>query len=97
MALILLFLTETKLNGCHTSHAFEYDIFATKLEGRNQGGIALVFQKDRNWHIESVSRFGSNIIKCTLVHDNKRTILVGIYIPPLEEDLTTIRLLDRAL
>ena len=39
----IAFLTETKLKGCHTLHAFDYDIFATKLEGRNQGGIALVF------------------------------------------------------
>ena len=69
-------LTETKLNGCHTSHAFEYDIFATKCEGQNQGGVALAFRKDRNWHLESLLRFCSNIIKCTLVHDNRQTVLI---------------------
>ena len=90
-------LTETKLNGYHTVHSYDYDIVATKCTNQHQGGVALLYRKNSNWHIKSPQTFGSNIIKCTLVHAEERTVIVGMYIPPSEENMNTIRELDQAL
>ena len=90
-------LTETKLNGRHTVSSYGYSIVTTKCRNPHQGGVALCFRNDRNWHIESPEEFGDNVLRCTLVYEGKRTVLVGIYIPPSEEDLETIRHLDKAV
>ena len=48
-------------------------------------------------HIESERSYGQNIIKATLVHDNRRTIIIEVYIPPSEEDMSTTTQVDEAL
>ena len=93
----ICFLTETKLNGHHTTSTYGYDVVATKCKNPHQGGVALVHRKDREWHLEDTRTLGDNIIKTTLVNSEGRTTLVGIYIPPSEEDLKTIKLLDEIL
>lgn len=90
-------LTEAKLNGFHTSSAYGYNIVATKCKNQHQGGVALLYRANETWHIEDAITFGQNVVKAILVHDNKRTVIVGVYIPPSEVDLTTIKYLDEAV
>jgi hypothetical protein len=93
----LCIATETKLNGFHTSAAYGYNIVATKCTNQHQGGVAILYRKNRNWHVESEQAFGPNVIRATLVHEGKRTTIVGAYIPPSEQDMTTMRHIDDAM
>ena len=94
----LVMVTETKfLNGQHTSLAFGYEIFATNCHNRNQGGVVILVRKHHLWHIEDVERWGTNVIKCTLVYGASRRTVVGVYIPPSEENMSMIQCLDEAL
>jgi exonuclease III len=93
----LCIATETKLNGFHTSSAYGYNIVATKCTNQHQGGVAILYRKNRNWHVESERAFGPNVIRATLVHEGKRTTIVGVYIPPSETDMTTMRHVDDAM
>ena len=93
----ICFLTETKLDGHHTTSTYGYEVVATKCKNTHQGGVAVVYRKEREWHLEDTRAIGDNIIKTTLVNSEGRTTLVGIYIPPSEEDLKTIKLLDEVL
>ena len=63
----------------------------------HQGGVTLAYKNNKHWHIESPKSFGDNVLKCTLVHGCQRTILIGIYIPPSEDNMETINNLDRAV
>ena len=67
----IAFLTKTKLNGFHTGRLYGYNIIATKCKNRNQGGVALAYRDNKNWHFESIEQHGENVIKGTLVHDNQ--------------------------
>ena len=40
---------------------------------------------------------GLNVVRCVVVHSNKRTPLFGVYIPPFEEDMTTTNYLTKVL
>ena len=93
----IVILTEAKLNGNHSINAFGYDIMATKTIKKNQGGVAIISRKSRDWHLEGGERFGPNVIKTTLVHKGLRIRIIGAYIPPSEEDLQTTRYIDQAL
>ena len=93
----ICFLTETKLNGYHTSSTYGYDVVATKCSNPHQGGVALLYRKSKEWHLEDTKTIGDNIIKTTLVSCTGRIILVGVYRPPSEEDLKTIHQLDETL
>ena len=90
-------LTETKVNGFHTHSAYGYDIFATKCSNSHQGGVAFIVRNEADWHVESVRRHGSNVIQCTLVHDDRRTNVLGVYIPPSEETMETMATMDKAM
>ena len=46
-------ITETKLNGYHTVSSYVYSIVATKTTNQHQGGVAITFRQNRNWHMES--------------------------------------------
>ena len=93
----ICFLTETKLNGYHTSSTYGYDVVATKCSNPHQGGVALLYRKSKEWHLEDTKTIGDNIIRTTLVSSAGRIILVGVYRPPSEEDLKTIQQLDETL
>ena len=54
----ICFLTETKLNGLHTSATYGYDVVATKCRNPHQGGVALVSRKSSNWHLEDTRAIG---------------------------------------
>jgi hypothetical protein len=89
-------ITETKLNGHHTTSAYGYTIVATKCENQHQGGVALAYRTDQDWHIENEKAFGPNVLKATLVHEDRRTPIIGVYFPPSEEDMTTMVHLEMA-
>ena len=89
--------TETKLNGRHTVSLYDYNVVSTKCRNKHQGGVTLVYRDNEYWHIESPEFFGDNVLKCTLVHEGKQTVIVGMYIPPSEENMETIQNLDKAL
>ena len=93
----ITFLTETKLNRYHTINSYGYNIVSTKCRHMHQGGVTLAYKYNKHWHIESPKSFGDNVLKCTLVHGCQRTILTGIYIPPSEDNMETIKNLDRAV
>ena len=93
----ICFLTETKLNGYHTSSTYGYDVIATKCSNPHQGGVALLYRKSKEWHLEDTKTIGDNIIRTTLVSRAGRIILIGVYRPPSEEDLKTIHQLDETL
>ena len=81
--------TEAKLNGKHAISAYGYDIISTKILHQNQGGIAIISKKSKEWHLEGGIKYGANVIKTTLIHEGKRTKIIGVYIPPLEDELST--------
>ena len=90
-------LTETKLNGMHTSKWDGYEIQATRCANQHQGGAAIAAKTSRFWHLEEAKRYGPNAIKTTLVHDKWRTKIIGACIPPSETDLSTTHHIDQAL
>lgn len=89
-------ITETKLNGYHSTSAYGYSIVATKCENQHQGGVALLYRPSQDWHIENERAFGPNVMKATLVHEDRRTTIIGVYFPPSEEDMTTMMHLEMA-
>ena len=75
-------ITETKLQGYHTTLCEGYDIVATKAKSRHQGGVALCYRKSEYFHVEGTRTFGPNVIRATLVSGRKTWRLVGVYFPP---------------
>jgi exonuclease III len=67
-----------------------YDIISTKAKSSHQGGVAIFYRSSNNWHIEGTKEYGHNVKLAELVSGKKRWILVGAYIPPSEEDGTTL-------
>ena len=90
-------LIEAKLNGRHTISSYGYDIMATKITHQSQGGVVIASRRSKDWHLEGGEKFGSNVMKTTLVHDGRRTKIIGAYIPPSETDLQTTHYIDQAL
>ena len=90
-------LTETKLNGIHAVKSHGHDTQATKCQNQHQGGVALVSRRCKGWHLEGTKTFGPNVIKSTLVHDRRRSTIIGAHIPPSERDLSTLAYADEAL
>ena len=83
--------TETKLvAGKHTVNSSGYKVVATEAKSAHQGGVALFFRDAEDWHIEGVKPFGPNVIAATIVSGNWRRSIIGVYIPPSEEDGKTI-------
>ena len=70
-------------------------VTATKVEGRT-GGVALVHRQSEGWGLESTRSFGANVIKTTLVCGRQRKVLIGAYIPPSEEDGSTLDCIQQA-
>ena len=90
-------VTETKLQGFHTTRASGFTIVATKAPSAHQGGVALVFKDDADWHVEDARPVGPNIVCGTIVHGMERTTIFGVYIPPSEVDLATTHALAEAM
>ena len=51
-------LTETKLSGFHTIESSDFKIFATKVNNKSKGGVAMIYRKSEFFHIESPKCFG---------------------------------------
>ena len=89
--------TEIKLKGFHTVKSYGYSITATKCKNVWQWGVAIIYRKGGNWHIEGKRSFGQNVIRADLIHGAKRTIILGVYIPSSEDDSTTLKFINKAL
>jgi hypothetical protein len=64
MNMDIVLLTETKLtNDQLTNRAFGYDFVATKARSKAQGGVALIYRESEYWTVDSVKRFGSDVIR----------------------------------
>ena len=85
-------LTKAKLCGYHMIESSGFNVYATKVKNKNQGGMAMIYQRSERYHIEN-----PKCIKATIVHGGQRTTIVGIYIPPSETNSTTISERDRAM
>ena len=72
-------------------------MLSTKCNNQHQGGVALLSRRCLHWHLEGLERFGPNVLKTTLAYDNKRTTIIGVYIPPSELDLQTNQYIDEAM
>jgi hypothetical protein len=88
MNIDIVLLTETKLtNDQHTKKAFGYDVVATKARSKAQGGVALIYRESEYWTVESVKRFGSDVISFQLATGQKLYSCVGGHIPPKDESI----------
>jgi exonuclease III len=88
MNMDIVLLTETKLrNAQHTKKAFGYDVVATKERSKAQGGVALIYRESEYWTVESVKRFGSDVISFQLATGQKWYSCVGGYTPPNDESI----------
>jgi hypothetical protein len=84
----IVLLTKTKLtNDQHTKRAFGYDVVAMKARSKAQGGVALIYRESEYWKVESVKRFGSDVISFQLATGQKRYSCVGGYIPPKDKSI----------
>ena len=89
-------LTEAKLtNGIHTRYSSGYQVFATEARSHCQGGVALFYRHSPFWQVESVRRYGPNVISFQLVMGSRCFGAVGAYIPPT--DLSTLEFVKQAL
>jgi exonuclease III len=80
-------LLETKLSDDrYTKFSSGYRVFATKAKNPFQGGVALVYRQSSYWQIESERVHGSNVISFELVTGHRRTLVIGAYIPPGDEN-----------
>ena len=87
-------LTEAKIpynngNPIHTRNCNDYHIFCTYTDGRNQGGLALMWRHDnpkQHWTVESPKRHGPNVLSFLLIHGETRTPVIGAYLPPTNTD-----------
>lgn len=68
-----------------------------RFRNPHQGGVALIYRKSDNFHIESTKCFGGNVIRATLVHGDKKNVIVVMYIPPSERDGRTLHYFDEAM
>jgi exonuclease III len=92
-------LTETKIdNDMYTRDCCGYMIFATHSKSQFQGGVALFYQTENpRWCIEGEMAHGQNVISCILISGDHRWNLLGVYIPPSEDDGETMNFLTEAI
>ena len=89
----IIVVTETKLNKYFPIFAYGYNIATHVCENTHQGGVTILYKDSKNWHLEDITLFGKTVI----VHGEKCNVLIGIYIPPLEDNETMINNLDQAM
>jgi hypothetical protein len=85
------------VEGFYTTKCEGYKIVATKAKNHHQGGVLLFYKTCTQWQIEGTKTYGPNVILVELVSGNKRwMIIIGAYIPPSENDGTTLGWLQKA-
>jgi hypothetical protein len=77
-------LSEIKItNDRYTRMTLGYKVLVTKAPSKHQGGIALLWQPDREaFEVEAPKVVTSNLITFQLVTGNQQYYVIGIYIPP---------------
>jgi hypothetical protein len=79
-------LMETKLtDGIHTRRLSGYQAYATLARSHSQGGVVFFFRNLPQWQVESIRRFGPNVISCLLVKGQCQIPVMGACIPPADE------------
>jgi hypothetical protein len=80
-------LTETKLtDDRYTKYSHGYEVIATTSKSNAQGGGSLAYCDNKAWQVETVKRFGPNVVGFQLVTGNHRYPRVCGYIPPTDFD-----------
>ena len=99
MRIELGILTETHLTHDKYTHiCCGYNVVATKVENKHIGGVALFYRSNsKQWTVEGIRTHGPNVISCTLVSGKRRWTLIGCYIPPSEDDGTTLDYIQEAI
>ena len=90
---------ETKLtNDMYPRTCCGYSVVATQAKSRFQGGVALFYRSDASqWTIEGTRTHGPNVISCSLVTGSRRWSILGVYIPPSEDNGETLTYLEEAV
>ena len=88
---------ETKVtkDDLRTRFSSGYQLICTDAANSNQGGVALFYRESDYFSVESVRRWGPNVISFVLVTGPQSFGFVGGYIPP--DDTTTIQFIQRAM
>ena len=92
-------LTETKIdNDMYTRDCCGYTIFASQAKSKHQGGVALFYRTTNSrWWIEGERAHGPNVVSCVLVSGNRRWNVLGVYVPPSEDDGETLHFVNEAV
>jgi exonuclease III len=92
-------LTETKIdNDMYTRDCCGYTVFATHAKSQFQGGVALFYQTTNScWCVEGEMAHGPNVISFVLVSGDRRWNILGVYIPPSEDDGETMNFVTEAI
>ena len=90
--------TETRLShDKFTTDCCGYQVVASRAKSRAQGGVALFYRASKNWTVEGVQTHGPNVLSCTLVSGQDRWSIIGMYIPPSEDDGSTLSFFHKAI
>ena len=91
------FLQETELTGgVYTRQSSGYQVIASDASSNRQGGVALCWKEHDSYELEEWRFFGPNVLAFRLVTGGKDFYCVGCYIPPSEEDQSTLENVRRA-
>lgn len=89
---------ETKLShDKYTTDCCGYQVVASRAKSNTQGGVALFYRTSKIWTIEGVRTYGPNVLSCTLVSGQDRWSIIGMYIPPSEDDGSTLSFYHEAI
>ena len=96
-------ITETKIQGKKSFHFRGkteghkgYTVIPTEAKSKHQGGVALFYMESYYFTIEGTKTFGPNVIRAILKSGEKRWRIIGAYIPPSEEDGSTLNFIEAA-
>ena len=68
-----------------------YTILATDAPSAHCGGVALLYKESAQFELEEATIRGNNVISFELETGSERYFVVGAYIPPSENDASTIK------
>ena len=75
-------LLETKVtDGIYSRSACGYRVLATNAVSRHQGGIALFYKESAQYQLESIRRWGPNVVSFVVTSGNRKFGITGKYPP----------------
>ena len=90
-------LQETKLTGgVYTRQSSGYQVIASDASSNRQGGVELCWKEHDSYELEEWSFFGPNVLAFRLVTGGKDFYCVECYIPPSEDNQSTLANVRRA-